>query len=228
MEEVEQKNEMLMRKGKMSRQAKAWMTASIVLGVLMLMGVGFGIYGMVMKGQATSENRQLKEEVKIKDDRIASFEESLGMMVGESETAEPEENEGKVGKPVVEATVAKTGYIYIGEWGIKIKIPEDLGGVSYMYNARGYVCVSGAKRGIQYAPEFADIEKNLPGLGCVRRYHVSDEEHKYSTEKTQIGDYVYMYSGPQAVYSMDAEEQKMELEAVQLIKTMLTEGISKF
>ena len=43
MEEVEQKNEMLMRKGKMSRQAKAWMTASIVLGVLMLMGVGFGI-----------------------------------------------------------------------------------------------------------------------------------------------------------------------------------------
>ena len=158
MEEVEQKNEMLMRKGKMSRQAKAWMTASIVLGVLMLMGVGFGIYGMVMKGQATSENRQLKEEVKIKDDRIASFEESLGMMVGESETAEPEENEGKVGKPVVEAAVAKTGYIYIGEWGIKIKIPEDLGGVSYTYNARGYVCVSGAKRGIQYAPEFADIE----------------------------------------------------------------------
>ena len=54
-------------------------------------------------------------------------------------------------------------YIYIGAWGVKIKIPENLKGISYIYNNHTHLslCVNGTANGGQYAPNL-QISAKMP------------------------------------------------------------------
>ncbi len=152
-------------------------------------------------------------------------------------TPEPEDDKTATSSP---------DYIYIGQWGIKIKIPENLKNLHYNYRGEGAdrfeysdgtikifdhestVSVSGTDgEGDGIAPDFA---KN--SLGSVSRYKEGTYECQAScpTYVTTIDSYEYYYAHPQAVSSQEQADAEWEMASVQLIQSMLSspENYSRF
>lgn len=137
---------------------------------------------------------------------------------------------------------ASSDYIYIGQWGIKIKIPENLKNLRYSYRGEGsdrfeysdgtikifdhesQVSVSGtAGIGDGTVPDFASHSES--GLGTVSRYKKETydcEDASCPTHVTTIGDYEYYYNHPQTVISQSQSDTEWEKASVELIQTMLT------
>ncbi len=130
----------------------------IILGFVLLFllaagGIGFGVWAM-MDGNTQKEQLNAKiDELKKQNNEL---EEMISVDSGDH------------------AADSDTGrYIYVGEWGLKIKIPDELKKVSYELgygdDNQSSLCISGVAGETNYLPEFADINKNRPGLGCVSR-----------------------------------------------------------
>lgn len=130
-----------------------------------------------------------------------------------------------------EVAQSSPDYIYIGEWGIKIKKPADLKNISYSFN-NGILYLTGIKSTQEVAtvPEFAQIEKM--SLGALSRIAINEqtEEADPCTSAYQDENYKYCYSHNQDVYSTDETNKNLEVESANLIQTMLTtkENYSKF
>lgn len=92
---------------------KFWMGAAIVFGVLMVVGVAFGVV-MMMNGNKKAEELSLQvEELEEKnDDLLDQLDEEISKIEF---------------KPIqlIPVLVEPADYIYVGEWGIKIKKPEN-------------------------------------------------------------------------------------------------------
>lgn len=147
-------------------------------------------------------------------------------------------------------TTADANYIYIGQWGIKVKIPENLKNLHYSYQSEGLdrfeysdgtikifnhnssVGISGtdgeSDDGI--SPDF--VSDNKDNLGDIIRYEVGSYDCNASCPAyvTTIGDYEYYYSHPQAVATRDQSMLEWETASVELIKNMLSDAnnYSKF
>lgn len=155
-------------------------------------------------------------------------------------TQKPEENGSESANPA---------YIYIGQWGIKIKIPENLKNLYYNYRGEGadrfeysdgtikifdhesMVSVSGTDgEGDGITPGFAGYSEH--GLGVVSRYKEGAYECQAScpTYVVTIDGYEYYYAHPQAVASKDQADVEWEMSSVKLIQTMLStpENYSRF
>ncbi len=120
-------------------------------------------------------------------------------------------------------------YIYVGEWGIKIKIPSSLKNVAYIYDNYGNLCVNGVKYlegGIHYAPAFSMIEENW--LACVSRgtgenYNPDDGWWRDPSQATtSLDGYYYWVQSSQFVYSIDDSEMEWESQSRGLVMEMLS------
>ena len=203
------------------KSLKKMTTMSLVFGILMV--IFLVIVGLVFGMSQGDKITTLTQTVAAKDKIIKAVEETTGV----SKIAKPED------VPVYKAT---TGYIYLTDWNIKIKVPDTLTTVSYVLNSyefRNSICFNAVQKGVQYKPAFADPGKNLRRQGCLRRVPVSDGDFdtqsalRFGTKVFTYKDYNYFYVDP-TMYSTDGAEQGLENTANQLIRNMLTDNIEPY
>lgn len=94
----------------------------ILVSILALAGLGFGVYEYIDSG-----NKSVK---------ISELSAKLDLIKTETNTELVTKEEDGVERTYVEPaeTIATEDYIYIGEWGIKIKKPEDTQYIQYSLN----------------------------------------------------------------------------------------------
>lgn len=204
------------------QKAKTYMILSIVFGAFAFIGIILGIWSLVANISTSNKLASADAALTNANAIIAKVEEDTGV---------------KITSPAsVPAYTPVSGNIYITEWGIKFKIPDDLENVSYILDQkyRPQICFTGNKIGIKYFPAFADIDQNTSGLGCATRVATSegdtdkDTGNSFGQKVFTYGEYNYFYTGPTAHFSQDAAEQGLEDTAVQIIKNMISNNISHY
>ena len=193
------------------KKSKGMLIGLVSCTALASVGIGFGIYAMMQNQTKETQISDLKVQIENNDGTTT---------VIDTPKVETTEKDGTtvtiVDSPKREENTEE--YIWIGAWGLKIKIPSLLKGVAYTFNNYGDLCVSGVKyvEGMQYAPEFAMIDKNAPGLACVSRDSQREETH------VSFGEHSYSITGSQAVFSTDEEEVNWEMNSRALVIEMLS------
>ena len=204
------------------QKAKLYMTLSIVFGALAFVGIILGIWSLVSNISTSNKLKSAQTELANANAIIAKVEEETGAVINSPDN--------------VPAYTPVTGNIYIDDWGIKFKIPDDLTDISYTVDAkyRPQVCFTGYKTGMKYFPGFADIDQNTKSLGCITRVASYEGDSDKDTGASfgqpvySYGDYNYFYSAPTEHFSQDAAEQGLEDTAVQIIKNMIANNISHY
>lgn len=199
------------------KKAKVNFVVCIVcLALMAIAGVAFGAYAMIAKDRAVaeaSENCGGERPAPVPGNEPEETPEDL------LDETKPEKSAQGISNP--------EDYIIIGEWGVKIKIPDNLISVSYRYNVgAGYTSleVLGVKRGGQYFPEFANPTMNSSSLGIVWRTNEDTRNSEMGEGEApvlKLDGYNYFYAHPQDVYSTDEDEKQWEVESVELIQEML-------
>ena len=92
--------------------------ATVIACVVAVCGIGFGVYGMMQSSQKDNQISDLKNEINILNDKL-SLEDDNNDVIDEI-----------IDDPSVANNNSKD-YVYIGEWGLKLKLPEGLHEVSY-------------------------------------------------------------------------------------------------
>ena len=182
--------------------------------ILAVAGVGFGVYGM-MRSSSTSSD--LKVQVKDSSGSISVLDASAVEVADNTVTITET-------TPVATTTTSSDKYIYIGAWGLKIALPDDLTPVSYRFSDKS-VCVSGAKySGQQYVPDFADNAGRSP-LACVSRLGDDDERPDYAKQDPDftLGGYRFFVEGAQDVSSEDKDEVDWEVESRNYVVDLLSD-----
>lgn len=199
------------------KASKGMIVALVCAIVLAVGGIGFGVWAM-MDGNS---------KVAKKDEQIAELNEEVEKrgQTG-SEIIDVEVDENYV--PDSSNAVNTAGYLYVGEWGLKIKIPENLEVATFMYDyGNGYdvLRVSGATKDGQAIPDFASVSKCV--LGVVERYSKANVEAGvvpgwYGEPLMSDDGYNYYYTSPQALCTEVESNAKWEGDTVDAIKSMLT------
>lgn len=194
---------------KMTTMAMVFGILAVLFLVLSLIGL---VYGISQGDKITTANNTIKNQAQI----IAAVEESSGV--------------AKISTPA-DVPVYKTtlGYIYLSDWNIKLKVPDNLSTMSYVLNTYEYrnsICFNGIQKGVQAKQEFADPAKNLGKQGCLVRVPVSEGDFEASTGKrfgtkvTTYKDYNFFYIDP-TVSSKDGAELGLETASNQIIRNMI-------
>ena len=116
-------------------------------------------------------------------------------------------------------------YIYLRDWGLKIKIISGLTNVNYNYVNDDYaeVLIWGSTKSTdgKYVPDFAKQNKNSNPLGTVVR--VPRYERAAAGRLIWYDDYYnYYYQGPSGVPEVSEDEMSWWVESYLLVKEMLT------
>ena len=197
------------------KSGKGMVLGMIIFAILAIGGIGFGVWAM-MDGNTQKTNL----EKQISDLRTQNNQ-LLGQIAGD-------DGGGEV------SAVDPEDYIYVGEWGLKIKKPEGLSTPSYKFaQGAGYtkIVVWGVNCSTngqcQYFPDFADIEKNDSGLGNIYRYPKDFSPDSGSSPVLVFSDESWNYYSYhiQTSYSADHQdniEADWELSSIDLIWDMLT------
>lgn len=194
---------------KMTTMAMVFGILAVLFLVLSLIGL---VYGISQGDKITTANNTIKNQAQI----IAAVEESSGM--------------AKISTPA-DVPVYKTtlDYIYLSDWNIKLKVPDNLSTMSYVLNTYEYrnsICFNGIQKGVQAKQEFADPAKNLGKQGCLVRVPVSEGDFEASTGKrfgtkvTTYKDYNFFYTDP-TISSKDGAELGLETASNQIIRNMI-------
>ena len=194
---------------KMTTMAMVFGILAVLFLVLSLIGL---VYGISQGDKITTANNTIKNQAQI----IAAVEESSGV----AKISTPSD------VPVYKTTL---GYIYLSDWNIKLKIPDNISTMSYVLNTYEYrnsICFNGIQKGVQAKQEFADPAKNLGKQGCLVRVPVSEGDFEASTGKrfgtkvTTYKDYNFFYIDP-TVSSKDGAELGLETASNQIIRNMI-------
>lgn len=188
---------------------------SIVLGILAIVGISLGVFGLVDSAATGDELATARAELATKTSIVAAVEKQTGTKINSAKD--------------IPTYVATTGYIYLTEWGIKIQIPNDLHHVSYILNDRLYhptICFNAVDTSVTNPiPAFADVTQNPGGMGCLVR--ISADEGDRGTDGLSFGEKVlsdngfnYFYTSPKT-FSTENADLQLERHAISLIKTML-------
>ncbi len=211
--------------GTSGRKINKMMVGMIALGVIAVSGIGFGIWAMV---SSSSQREQYESKINTLNQQNSKLKKELedtgSTVVVDDEVDEEIKLETEPAKN--ENTSA---YIYIGEWGLKIKISSELEKVGYAFvqnadsskvNVFGAVKRSGGEGAF---PDFANMNKNTIPLGTVTRSAKGTEMPIASAPELVFSDeqYDYYYSHPQAVYSDTEDEGNWEIDSVDVVKDML-------
>ena len=200
------------------RASKGMIAALACAVVLAVGGIGFGVWAMIDGNQKVAK----------KDEQIAKLNEEVekrGQTGGEIIDVEVDENY----VPDSSNAVNTAGYLYVGEWGLKIKIPENLEVATFMYDyGNGYdvLRVSGATKDGQAIPDFASVSKCV--LGVIERYSKANVEAGvvpgwYGEPLMSDDGYSYYYASPQALCTEVESNARWEADTVDSIKSMLTD-----
>lgn len=192
------------------KQPKGVIIGLVIIGILAVVAIGgIALVPMMEENEpAPEQTEQTTEE--------------------ESTTSEDEES----------TTTTPKDYLYISDWGYKIRIPKNLSITSYTF-INGVLCVNGVKKQqYQTLPAFADIQRNR--LGCIYRTLVSDaatvtddseeDDGYYDDESSSPANeptftkngYDYWFSAPASLYTQAIAEAEWEIESSKLIREMLT------
>lgn len=223
-----------------NRLGRKYIYVMVVMVIITVAGVGFGIFGMVTGTNKTNDARELEVRLEQKDEALKRLEERSGMTV-------EVEDKDEISETVVDVVAAKD-YIYIGEWGIKIKVPENLHSVSYVfYGGKNLLYVSGVVCGngrCQYYPAFMENTVGSgTGLGALSRHHKSeaggeivvgeyvagkgDDARGFGRAVYVDDEYFYTYEMANGFMGV-ASETQWESESVGAVGEMLKNGVSKF
>lgn len=192
-----------------TKPGKGVAIAAVLFALLAAGGIGFGVYTMM---NSKKQEDALNEQIATLKKQNSELMEQIGEAGG--------------------STVDTEDYIYVGEWGIKFKIPDNLQYVSYEVRDFDYgdyagvsLCVSGATTG--HGDERPSFVKDTTGFGlgiyvCLSKNTKSAEEGAWYAI-SPVGE--YYIQGPQAVF--DEMTAEWESESVRVIKSMLsTENMS--
>ncbi len=183
----------------------------IILALLAAGGIGFGVWAYLSGNQ---KEAKLNEQVSELQSQLAERPEVVDDVTS------------------IDIAGDAANYIYVGEWGLKIKIPETLSSVSYRYSYEagftkvsiwGVDCSEGK---CQAFPEYADTSKNNSGMGSIARYPKGQEFNEGSAPTLVFSDdtYDYYQFHIQLPYSADLSEQESnwEMESIKIIDDMLS------
>ena len=196
------------------KKNKGMVIGMAVLAVLAAGGIGFGVWAVLDKNQ---ESANLNNQIADLNSQLAE------------QQAVAEVDEGTTADIDADSSKSTSEYIYVGEWGIKIKIPENLGNISYIVNnwdednfAGTSLCVQGATTGHDnQKPSF--IKMNAEGAYvCLGKNtkSISVADGGAGNQTFEVGE--YYVTGPQALAG-DGTDQDWEIESVNAIKAMLSE-----
>lgn len=184
----------------------------IIIGILFLVllaagGIGFGIWAYLDGNQKTAN---LNNQISVLQNQLA--------------------NQPEIDETIVDVNtnsdVNIADYIYVGEWGLKIKIPDNLLFTSYSFRSDSDALdISGAIKTSDNeiaVPDFAKIPNSV--LGIIERFPIDEEIPQASGPMIVFSDnnYKYGYYHPQSVYSTDEASQQWEVNSVDLIQQILT------
>lgn len=180
--------------------------------VVAVCGIGFGVYGMMQSMKKNNQIADLKVQIKEEDGTVTTVEapeikttSSDGTTVTITDTANTNEKTDE--------------YIYIGEWGLKLKLPKGLHEVSYKiqnthenegpwYSGAGTSMLyiegwNSAKDAITYSSE-SSTSGSCNSAAVVRspKGQVSGTSPAFT-----IGDYDFHFLGWQAPCSTPEETQ---------------------
>lgn len=210
-------------------QDKPKKNLGMILGMVFLVilaagGIGFGVWAMM---DGNSQKEQLNTQIT-----------SLKGQVSELQ--------GKIGNNTIDDCVlvddqnaVTSDYIYVGEWGIKIRMPEELTMVSYLLDHRAsenneeYLYINGLAGNSDTVPSFINTPTQEYWLGCLHRLVQGEEpalRASMGTLVTTIDGFEYYYGHPQALKSSNEQDNELEMKSVDLIQQMLTnsENYSRF
>lgn len=195
------------------KSGKGVVVALVLFIILAIGGIGFGVWAF-MDGNA--QKNGLNEQI---TSLKAQNAELLEKIDGGDITINVD----------TDSDVDTADYIYVGEWGIKIKIPETLGDVSYgvdSWNEENFagtsLCVTGATTGHDGIPSF--IKPMLYGGAYVclgkNTKSISEENGGEGNQTWPVGE--FYIDGPQDIVG-DESDKDWELESVETIKAMLSD-----
>lgn len=193
---------------------KRGLIVTCILICVALGGIAWGVYGLISNNNKQDEINSLKTQI------------SKLQNTASSETIEQSQENTQSPSPTIENTTPTVtqDYIYIGQWGIKIKIPDTLD-VSYAYNQNS------ATFGIWGNPKtsgnqnYTDPQMNNYPMFYIQRGEIG----KWDNCKTECGfkvfsddKYEYRIISRQAAYysaTINADENTLQLEKDALAAT---------
>lgn len=201
----------------LKKTVKKFGVLAILFGVLGVAGIGFGAGGMIYGLNNIKQLEQEREKAKGLEMVVKQVEENTGI----EPLLKPEQV--PTYKPV-------KGYVYLDEWGVKMKVPDGLIKLSYTLDQkfRPTVCFSGMGKGTTTFPAFADIQKNPKGMGCLVRVETKEGNIDTGTNLSfgmkilTHKEYSYFYQAGEKDFSTEAGEKDLEKTAKQLIKQMIS------
>ncbi len=181
--------------------------------IVAVCGIGFGVYGMIQSFQKDNQISDLKVQIMDSEGTATTIETS-------DEVETTMENE---------AAMDIADYIYVEDWGLKIKMPEDLKMISYMFQHykdegqedRTSIVITGTKENIEQLPDYANLNK-CHGLGSIGRRAKGSQVVGGTAPVFSDTNWDYYYDGPQVNCSTDADELEQEESIVRLLKNTLT------
>lgn len=204
--------------------------------IFAIFGIGLAAYALTENTKAEDKITQLEKELDEKNQLLVKYGAQLGQIVGDSSRPgyEGDKDDDKTEQP---STIASSDYIYIGEWGIKLKIADGLKNVSYTFNNDAYpdengntrsassICLSGILKDMDHTPEAFRMDNIRPGFGCLARMTRGElmQSRQVPEDAITEEEYQYLYSSPQAAASTTEQEQAWELEIIKLIQQTLSD-----
>ncbi len=232
---------------------KTWYFWAIAgLTIFAVCSLAFGAYELNNDMAAQDEIARLNTEVDRQRQQLIKYGAQLGIKVDEN--GYPQDPNSPT-QPA-EETIASQDYIYIGEWGLKFKIPSDLTKVSYIYDgskwgdtAQTSLRITGLIKAADYYPDesgympaFSDFREinteTLSALGTLTRVrkisqgntkHCPDIPNEDRLEYVHTDDnHCYLYSEPDLSGISDEQEHTWAEVATKLIRRMLSQDITTF
>ena len=213
--------------------------AMIGAGIFGIIGIVLGVYGMVEKSVAEQKVARLQTELDAANELVVKYGTQLGEKVNELGKPGNAGGNGENADEVLDSLASATkNYIYVGEWGIKIKIPKGLKNASYTFQSSlaesnettadgkakvvttETLCISALLDEMRYTPENFALATNPEGLGCLSRSTDKNTE-SYLNYVGKVGDYYYRYDRSQGVDSYNEQETQWFEQASELVNEAL-------
>lgn len=211
----------------------------------------FGLIGMVFGIVSSVDNNNKTEKVKYLQSRIDKLEASIHKTENarnnyddyDDDEEESEEIETETGTeaevsankpetkpkyPIITVADRTSNYIYVSEWGIKIKLPDNLDAMNYRFSPQTYdeeqgytsgsLCIGGVKDlGDREIPSFWEYKG-----GCVTAGKGTDEEKGHwigrrSQAQVVVDGLYFWVEGPNAMNTVYQDEEDWEYETSMLI-----------
>ena len=178
---------------------KKIMILMIILALFAIGGMFFGMTMLISKNQEVGKLNETISEQKFQLEKDSN----IGVTAPDTNTND---------------------YIYVGQWGLKIKVPEGIRLMGYDFernNGNESLWVTGIRSESESVPSFIPSVLQSGGLASVART-VEGYGFPYGRLIFTYGGYDYYYTPSQVTYSTDEYDIALENEARELVGTMLT------